>query len=168
METMQWDELRFASGGSALETKKRTWNVKTACYTISWSLRQKVCSMFSRSGWSVVRRASLATGGTSKKRPSPRLHKFPTRSNKVSPRTFQTALVFYHNWYNYYFITSDFLIFSLPPIYAPGLTNGLLPSGFSTISHFPQACYISRPSLCEHVMKPASATKSWHIKITRR
>jgi hypothetical protein len=27
------------------------------------------------------------------KRPSPRLHKVPTRSNKVSPRTFQTSLV---------------------------------------------------------------------------
>jgi hypothetical protein len=32
-------------------------------------------------------------GGTSKKRPSPHLHKVPTRSNKVNPRTFQTALV---------------------------------------------------------------------------
>jgi hypothetical protein len=41
-----------------------------------------VCSMFSRSGWSVVRSASFAKGGTSKKRPSPHLHKFPTRSNK--------------------------------------------------------------------------------------
>jgi hypothetical protein len=35
----------------------------------------------------------LAKGGTSKKRPSPYLHKVPTRSNKASPRTFQTALV---------------------------------------------------------------------------
>jgi hypothetical protein len=34
-----------------------------------------------------------AKGGTSKKRPSPHLHKVPTRSNKVSPRTFQMALV---------------------------------------------------------------------------
>jgi hypothetical protein len=49
---------------------------------------------FSRSGWSVVRSASLAKGGTWKKRQSPHLHKFPTRSNKVSPRTLQTALVF--------------------------------------------------------------------------
>jgi hypothetical protein len=54
----------------------------------------KVCSTFSRSGWSVVRSASLAKGGTSKKTPSPHLHKVPTRSNKVSPRTFQTALVY--------------------------------------------------------------------------
>jgi hypothetical protein len=38
---------------------------------------------FSRSGWSVVRCASLAKGGTSKKRPSPHLHKVSTRSNKV-------------------------------------------------------------------------------------
>jgi hypothetical protein len=53
-----------------------------------------VCSTFSRSGWSVVRSASLAKGGTSKKRPSMHLHKVPTRSNKVSPWNFETALVF--------------------------------------------------------------------------
>jgi hypothetical protein len=51
---------------------------------------------FSISGWSVVRSASLAKGGTSKNRPSPRLHKVPTQSNKVSPRTLQTALVINH------------------------------------------------------------------------
>jgi hypothetical protein len=54
-----------------------------------------VCSTLSRSGWSVVRRASLAKGGTSKKRPSPHLHKVPTRSNKVSPLTSQMALVYW-------------------------------------------------------------------------
>jgi hypothetical protein len=53
-----------------------------------------VCSTFSRSGWSVVRSASLAKGGTPKNTPSLHLHKVPTRSNKVSPRTSQTALVF--------------------------------------------------------------------------
>jgi hypothetical protein len=47
----------------------------------------------SGSGWSVVRSASLSKGGTSKKRPSPHLHKVPTQSNKMSPRTLQTALV---------------------------------------------------------------------------
>jgi hypothetical protein len=52
-----------------------------------------VCSTFSRSGWSVVRSASLVKGSTSKKRPSPHLHKVPTRSNKLSPRTLQTTLV---------------------------------------------------------------------------
>jgi hypothetical protein len=46
---------------------------------------------FYRSGWSVVRSASLAKGATSKKRPSPHLHKVPTRSNKASLRTLQTA-----------------------------------------------------------------------------
>jgi hypothetical protein len=55
-----------------------------------------VCNTFLRSGWSVVRSASLAKGGTSKKRPSPHLHKVPTRSNKISPRTLQTALVISH------------------------------------------------------------------------
>jgi len=48
---------------------------------------------FSRSRWSVIGSISLAKRGTSKKRPSPYLHKVPTRSNKVSPRIFQTALV---------------------------------------------------------------------------
>jgi hypothetical protein len=52
-----------------------------------------VCSTFSRSRWSVVRSASLAKGGTSEKRPSPHLRQVPTRSNKVSPRIFQTAPV---------------------------------------------------------------------------
>jgi hypothetical protein len=58
--------------------------------------RQEIsaCSTFSRSGWSVVRSASLVKGGTSKKGPSPHLHKVPTWCNKVSPRTLQTALVF--------------------------------------------------------------------------
>jgi hypothetical protein len=51
------------------------------------------CSTFSRSGWSVVRIASLAKGSTSKKRPPLHLHKVPTRSSKVSPWTFQTAFV---------------------------------------------------------------------------
>jgi hypothetical protein len=51
------------------------------------ALRQEIskCSVFSRSGCSVVRSASLAKGGTSKKRPSPHLHKVLTWSNKVSP-----------------------------------------------------------------------------------
>jgi hypothetical protein len=36
-----------------------------------------VCSTCLRSGWSIVRSASLAKGGTSKKRPLPHLHKVP-------------------------------------------------------------------------------------------
>jgi hypothetical protein len=59
---------------------------------LGFSNHETVSSTFSRSGWSVVRSASLAEGGTSKKRPSPHLYKVPTRSNKVSLRTFQTAL----------------------------------------------------------------------------
>jgi hypothetical protein len=55
-----------------------------------WSM---VCSTFSKSGWSVVRSASLAKGCTSKKRPSMHLHKVPTPTNKVSPRTLQMAVV---------------------------------------------------------------------------
>jgi hypothetical protein len=42
-----------------------------------------------------VRNLSLAKGGTSKKRPSPHLHKVPTRYNKANPLTLQTALVFW-------------------------------------------------------------------------
>jgi hypothetical protein len=58
-----------------------------------------VCSTSSRSGWSVVRSASLAKVSTSKKRPSPHLHirVLPTQSNKASPRTLQTAIVYAHN-----------------------------------------------------------------------
>jgi hypothetical protein len=52
-----------------------------------------ICSTFSRNGWSVVRGASLAKGGTSKKRPSPHLHKVPTWNNKVSPRGLHMVLV---------------------------------------------------------------------------
>jgi hypothetical protein len=58
--------------------------------TLRWST---VCSTFSRSGWSGVRSSSLAEGGTSKKRPSPHLHKVPTRIHKGSPRTLQMAFV---------------------------------------------------------------------------
>jgi hypothetical protein len=50
-----------------------------------------VCSTISRSGWSIVRRALLAKGGTLKKRPSLHLHKVPTQSNKVSSQTLQMA-----------------------------------------------------------------------------
>jgi hypothetical protein len=54
-----------------------------------------VCSTFSRSGWSVVRNTSLAKRGTPKKRPSPHLHKVPSRSNKVIPWILQMALVYW-------------------------------------------------------------------------
>jgi hypothetical protein len=53
-----------------------------------------VCSMFSRSRWSIVRSASLVKGGTLKKRLSPHLHDILTWSNKASPWTFHTALVY--------------------------------------------------------------------------
>jgi hypothetical protein len=55
---------------------------------LKWSM---VCSMFLRSGWSIVRSALFAKGGTFKTRPSPYLHKVPIHS-KVSPQTLQTAL----------------------------------------------------------------------------
>jgi hypothetical protein len=61
-----------------------------------WSfptMKTELRGTFSRSGWSVVRSASFTKGGTSRKRPSPYLHNVPTRSNKLSPRTLQTALV---------------------------------------------------------------------------
>jgi hypothetical protein len=93
VEKMQWDELRFSSGGSALETEKSDQEFKTATSTILQKFAQTVCSTFSRSGWSVVRSVSLAKEGASKKRPSQHLHKVSTRSNKVIPRSFQTALL---------------------------------------------------------------------------
>jgi len=57
---------------------------------LKWST---VCSTFLKSGWSVIRSALLAKGGTLKKRPSPHLHKVPTRSNKVGPQTLRIAPV---------------------------------------------------------------------------
>jgi hypothetical protein len=56
------------------------------------ALRQEISKWC---GWSVVRSASLAKGGTLKKRPSSHLGKVPTRSNKMSPRTLPTALVYF-------------------------------------------------------------------------
>jgi hypothetical protein len=52
-----------------------------------------VCRTFSRSGCSIIRSALLGKGGTSKKRPSPHIHKVLTWSNKVSPWTLQTAFI---------------------------------------------------------------------------
>jgi len=52
-----------------------------------------VHSAFLRSGWNTVRSASLAKGGTSKKRLSLNLQKVLTQNN-VSPRNLQTALTY--------------------------------------------------------------------------
>jgi hypothetical protein len=63
---------------------------ETACYIILLkSAANGLQHVFEK--W--VERCKKCRGGTSKKRPSPHLHKVPTRSNKVSPRTFQTAFV---------------------------------------------------------------------------
>jgi hypothetical protein len=72
--------------------------VKTACSTIFLKLAANGPQHVSRSGWSVVRSSSPAKGDISKKRPSLHPHKVPTRSNKVSPRTLQTALVHTKFW----------------------------------------------------------------------
>jgi hypothetical protein len=81
---------RFRDGETDVKNERGNVRPSTAPAPLSsWSLRQTVCSTFSRSGWRVVRSASLAKGGTSKKRPSPHHPKIPTRSNKVSPRTSQ-------------------------------------------------------------------------------
>jgi hypothetical protein len=52
-----------------------------------------VCSTFLRCGWSIVRSASLAKGGTLK-RDHHHTSKVPTWSNKLSPWTLQTVLVY--------------------------------------------------------------------------
>jgi hypothetical protein len=76
-----------------------TFQSRNADAPLSSLCHPKKCSFkttvtpFSRSELSVVRSASLAKGGASKKRPSLHLHKVPTRSNNVSPRTSQTVLV---------------------------------------------------------------------------
>jgi hypothetical protein len=91
----QWNPIRT----SAIQSRSRSmrflgfFNHEKGVQRHEISKCSTVCSTFSRSGWSVVRSASLAKWCTSKKRPSPHLRKVPTRSNKVSPQTFQTALV---------------------------------------------------------------------------
>jgi hypothetical protein len=47
--------------------KRELWCKKLPVPLSSWSLRQTVCSTFLRSGWSVVRSASLAKGTTSER-----------------------------------------------------------------------------------------------------
>jgi hypothetical protein len=101
----RWNPIRT----SAIQSKSRPmrflgfFNHEKRAPRQETSKRSTVCSTFSRSGWSVVRSVSLAKGGTSEKRPLPHLHKVPTRSYKVNPRTLQTALVIhtvdtaYHN-----------------------------------------------------------------------
>jgi hypothetical protein len=65
-----------------------TFQLRTAdaplkfCHPKNGSLKTTV-TLFSRSGWSVVRSASLVKGGTLKKRPSPHLHKVPTRRKRL-------------------------------------------------------------------------------------
>jgi hypothetical protein len=92
----QWNPLEHPPYSPDL-----TWSMQFLCFSNheKGDLRQEISkwstvfSTFLRSGWSVVRSASLAKGGTSKKTPSPHLHKVLTWSNKVSPQTLQTTLV---------------------------------------------------------------------------
>jgi hypothetical protein len=91
----RWNPIRT----SAIQSRSRPMRFLGFSNHEKGAPRQKiskwltVCSTFSWRGWSVVRSVSLVKGGTSKKRPSPHLHKVPTRSDKASPRTFQTAVV---------------------------------------------------------------------------
>jgi hypothetical protein len=71
------------------------------------SKRSMICSTFSRSGWSVVRSASLAKGGTSTKGPSPHLHKVPTRSNKVESTNFSNGSRTSDTYSTYIYMPSD-------------------------------------------------------------
>jgi hypothetical protein len=48
----------------------------------------------SRNRWGIVRSATVAKGGASRKRLSPHLHKIPSQSNKVSPQALQMALIY--------------------------------------------------------------------------
>jgi hypothetical protein len=101
-KVVRWNPIRT----SAIQSRSRPmrflgfFNHKKGFPRQEISKWSTVCSTFSRSGWSVVRSASHTKGGNSGKRPSPHLHKVPTRSNKVSLRqTFQTALVYYITFY---------------------------------------------------------------------
>jgi hypothetical protein len=79
----------------AFPTKKRELRgKKTACSTILLELAANGLQHVLEKGVERCKKCIACQGGTSKKRPSPHLHKVPTRSNKVSPRNFQTTLAF--------------------------------------------------------------------------
>jgi hypothetical protein len=64
--------------------------------------------------------ACQGEGGTSKTRPSPHLPKVATRSNKVSPRTLQTAVVHSSNlilYAKYVKLTLNGEVISVHPIF---------------------------------------------------
>jgi hypothetical protein len=67
--------------------------VKTVCSTILLKLAANGLQHVFEKWVERCKKCVACQGGTSKKRPSPHLHKVPIRSNKVSPRTFQMALV---------------------------------------------------------------------------
>jgi hypothetical protein len=69
----RWNPIRT----SAIQSRSRP--MRFIGFSKHWK-RSTVCSTFAKEG-------------TLKKRPSPHLHKVPTRSNMVSPRTFQTTLI---------------------------------------------------------------------------
>jgi hypothetical protein len=87
----RWNPIR----SSAIQSRSRPMRFLGFSNHEKGALRQEIskwstgCSRFSRSGWSVVRIASLTKRGTSKKRPSPNLHEVPTRSNKVNTQIFK-------------------------------------------------------------------------------
>jgi hypothetical protein len=110
----------------------------------SLSLRQTVCSTFPRSGLSFVKSSSLAKGGTSKKRPSPHLHKFPTRNNKVSPRTFQMALVDHGRFLQHF---SQLIVHIHPPV-VHCITNVVKTSKRNSTQHLSNHMYHFETDLC--------------------
>jgi hypothetical protein len=81
------------SFAKSVDSRYSEWELCGGAVTVSFSkyLPWQAMHFFKRS--THFGSASLAKGGASEKRPSPHLHKVPTQSNKVSPRTFQTALV---------------------------------------------------------------------------
>jgi hypothetical protein len=159
---------RFRNGEMSVRDESRSGRPSTAPVPLSsWSLRQTVYSTFSRSGWLVVRPASLAKGGTSKKRPSPHLHKVPTRSNKVSPRTFQTALVYYclyvkyrlsdeapqyFEWLFYFIRSSLHILVASEPISRMPIHNAL----------YLYCCSLYRPMFSKTFLKPSHSSAIHH------
>jgi hypothetical protein len=86
--------IEFGSRPHAISWLFQPWKGSSKANISKWST---VYSTFSRNGWSGVGSASLAKRGTSKKRLPSHLYKVPTRSNKMSPRTLQTTLVYYES-----------------------------------------------------------------------
>jgi hypothetical protein len=101
METMQWCGLRFSSGRSSKGAPRQEISKWSRCQNRLFhyppeAYGKRFATRFREVGGALQEIHRFPREVLRKKRPSPHHHEVPTRSSKVSPRTFQMALV--HSW----------------------------------------------------------------------